>query len=118
MTTFAAGDTDYIAKLNELAAGGAAQPLDSDLTAIAALSTTSYGRALLTLANAAALTAGVSTFVASGASHAAGLVPDPGASAGTAKFLREDATWAVVTSTPGYVLAASAQHNYLFSGAI
>lgn len=30
------------------------QPLDSDLTAIAALTTTSYGRALLTLANAAA----------------------------------------------------------------
>lgn len=30
------------------------QPLDSDLTSIAALSTTSYGRALLTLANAAA----------------------------------------------------------------
>jgi hypothetical protein len=34
-----------------------AQPLDSDLTAIAALSTTSYGRALLALANEAALTA-------------------------------------------------------------
>ena len=32
-----------------------AQPLDSDLTAIAALTTTSYGRALLTLADAAAL---------------------------------------------------------------
>lgn len=31
------------------------QPLDSDLTAIAALSTTTYGRALLALANAAAL---------------------------------------------------------------
>ncbi len=31
------------------------QPLDSDLTAIAALSTTSYGRALLALADAAAL---------------------------------------------------------------
>jgi hypothetical protein len=31
------------------------QPLDSDLTAIAALATTSYGRALLTLANLAAL---------------------------------------------------------------
>ena len=31
------------------------QPLDSDLTAIAALSTTVYGRALLTLADAAAL---------------------------------------------------------------
>jgi hypothetical protein len=34
-----------------------AQPLDSDLTAIAALSTTSYGRALLALANQAALMA-------------------------------------------------------------
>ncbi len=33
----------------------AKQPLDSDLTAIAALSTTSYGRSLLTLANTAAL---------------------------------------------------------------
>lgn len=31
------------------------QPLDSDLTAIAALSTTAYGRALLTMADAAAL---------------------------------------------------------------
>jgi len=34
-------------------------------------------------------------FVASGGSHAHGLVPDPGASAGTTKFLREDATWSV-----------------------
>jgi hypothetical protein len=33
------------------------QPLDSDLTAIAALATTSYGRSLLTLANQAALVA-------------------------------------------------------------
>lgn len=33
------------------------QPLDSDLTAIAALTTTSYGRALLTAASAAALSA-------------------------------------------------------------
>lgn len=34
---------------------GSFQPLDSDLTAIAALGTTAYGRALLTLANQAAL---------------------------------------------------------------
>lgn len=34
-------------------------------------------------------------FVASGASSAAGIVPDPGVSAGTTKFLREDATWQV-----------------------
>lgn len=37
------------------AAIATAQPLDSDLTAIAALATTSYGRALLALADAAAL---------------------------------------------------------------
>lgn len=36
-----------------------------------------------------------SVFVASGASHAKGLVPDPGASAGSTKFLREDGTWVV-----------------------
>jgi hypothetical protein len=35
------------------------QPLDADLTAIAALATTAYGRALLTLANQAALQAAV-----------------------------------------------------------
>lgn len=35
------------------------QPLDTDLTAIAALSTTAFGRALLTLANQAALQAAV-----------------------------------------------------------
>lgn len=37
------------------------QPLDADLTAIAALSTTAYGRALLTLANQAALQSAVGT---------------------------------------------------------
>lgn len=43
-----------------VAAGGTSyQPLDSDLTAIAALATTAYGRALLTLANQAALQAAV-----------------------------------------------------------
>jgi len=34
-------------------------------------------------------------FLASGVSHAPGAVPDPGAIAGTSKFLREDATFAV-----------------------
>src|ERR1700675_4535797 len=33
-------------------------------------------------------------FGASGPSHSSGAVPDPGAVAGTARFLREDATWA------------------------
>jgi len=38
-------------------------------------------------------------FVGSGASHARGIVPDPPAVAGTTKFLREDATWAVPPDT-------------------
>lgn len=36
----------------------------------------------------------------SGASHASGLVPDPGATAGTTKFLREDGTWQEVSALP------------------
>jgi hypothetical protein len=34
-------------------------------------------------------------FGASGASHAAGIVPDPGATAGSTRYLREDGTWVV-----------------------
>ena len=41
------------------------------------------------------VTADLLPFVASGASHAQGLVPDPGVTGGTTKFLREDATFAV-----------------------
>lgn len=43
----------------QAAAIAASQPVDSDLTAIAALTTTAYGRSLLTLADAAALTSGI-----------------------------------------------------------
>lgn len=50
------GDRAYAASL-----GSGYQPIDSDLTAIAALTTTSYGRALLTLANQAALLATLGT---------------------------------------------------------
>ena len=42
--------------------GGPYQPLDSDLTAIAALSTTAYGRSLLTLADDDALAAEINEF--------------------------------------------------------
>lgn len=42
-------------------AQSASQPVDSDLTAIAALTTTAFGRSLLTLLDAAALTAGLSS---------------------------------------------------------
>lgn len=43
-------------------------------------------------------------FVGSGPSHARGVVPDPGATAGTVKFLREDGTWSIPvsdTTVPG-----------------
>jgi hypothetical protein len=33
-------------------------------------------------------------FGASGGGHSVGVVPDPGSSAGTTRYLREDATWA------------------------
>lgn len=55
------------------AAQAASQPLDSDLTAIAALSTTSFGRSLLGLADAAAARAalGAETSGAAAAAQAA-----------------------------------------------
>lgn len=61
--------TDFDAAGAAAAAQAASQPLDSDLTAIAALTTTSFGRSLLTLADAAAL---LSAAGALGATAAAG----------------------------------------------
>lgn len=43
--------------------------------------------------------------VASGASHAKGLVPDPGASSGTSKFLCEDMTYRVPPASTGVTIA-------------
>lgn len=39
--------------------------------------------------------ANLPVMVASGASHAAGIVPDPGSTSGSTHYLREDGTWAV-----------------------
>lgn len=44
----------------DIGGGGVWQPLDSDLTAIAALTTASFGRSLLTMANAAAVRSAIS----------------------------------------------------------
>ena len=61
-------------------------------------------------ANAADLTAAqvalmLPTFGASGGAHSQGLVPDPGATAGAVRYLREDGTWFTPagggTGTPG-----------------
>lgn len=54
-TAAVAATGDFDAAGAAAAAQAASQPLDSDLTAIAALSTTSYGRSLLAAADAAAL---------------------------------------------------------------
>jgi hypothetical protein len=88
-----------------LAIGSNVQAWDADLDAIAALSGTNtlYYRSVANTWSAVSFTAPMTfisgalnfpDFVASGGSHARGAVPDPGASAGTTKFLREDATWA------------------------
>lgn len=72
--------TAYDAAGAAAAAQAASQPLDSDLTAIAALTTTAYGRALLELANQAALLALMPDMVGdAGAGGTHGLVPAPAA---------------------------------------
>ncbi len=68
----------------------------------AVLNTTNSGTVTNVTASAPLTSTGGATpdiacpvFVGSGVSHATGLVPDPGASAGTTKYLREDGSWAV-----------------------
>lgn len=51
-------------------------------------------------------------FGASGALHKKGLVPDPGSSAGTTKFLREDSAWVVPASGSSNAITASVV-NYI-----
>ena len=57
------------------------------------------------LAGGGALTADVTLTAPvmgpSGASHKAGLVPDPGATVGAARYLREDATWGIPSGAGG-----------------
>lgn len=55
--------------------GNSFQPVDADLTAIAALTTTAYGRSLLTLANATALAAEVDSFFLTPAEGSAAYQP-------------------------------------------
>jgi lysophospholipase L1-like esterase len=74
-----------------------------------------------TTVNATTLNGAVSAsqlpvFHASGASHAAGAVPDPGATAGTTRFLREDGTWAtpIGGSAGGSTMPTGASADYDF----
>lgn len=64
-------------------------------------------------------------FGGSGSTHAAGVVPDPGASAGVSRYLREDGSWAVPagsstgssTQTTGATLLAGATADLAFKDA-
>jgi lysophospholipase L1-like esterase len=73
-----------------------------------------------TTLNGAVAAAQLPVFRASGASHAQGAVPDPGATAGATRYLREDGTWATPAGTlaggssVGSVLSATATADYDF----
>jgi trimeric autotransporter adhesin len=54
-----------------------------------------------TTLNGAISAAQLPVFHGSGSGHSTGAVPDPGAAAGTTRYLREDGTWAVVNATSG-----------------
>jgi lysophospholipase L1-like esterase len=64
-------------------------------------------------------------FKASGATHAQGVVPDPGSTAGSTRYLREDGTWAVPaggvsspgSTVPGSTLTPGATADYSFTQA-
>jgi N-acetylneuraminic acid mutarotase len=87
----------------------AAQPLDSDLTAIAALTTTSFGRDFLALADAAAartkLVLGTAAEKATGT--ASGSVSLNGSTMGNSKVVETDGSGSLITATKatGYNLA-------------
>ena len=101
--------------------GAASQPLDSDLTAIAALSTTAFGRGLLALADAAALrtSAGLGTAATTAATDYATAAQGTTADNAVPKSLfdaKGDLVTATADNTParlavgtdGYVLTADA----------
>jgi lysophospholipase L1-like esterase len=67
-----------------------------------------------TTINGAVAAAQLPVFKASGATHAPGAVPDPGATAGATRYLREDGTW----STPlGGTTGSSSVNTSLVGGA-
>jgi hypothetical protein len=67
------------------------------VTDLAGKAATTHTHAASDIASGTVAIARLPLMVGSGAPHAAGLVPDPGATAGTAKVLHEDGTWVNVT---------------------
>lgn len=92
------------ATLSTVATTGAYSDLTGapSLAASATIDTTNAGN----ISSGTVGLARLPVMVGSGASHAAGIVPDPGSTAGTTRFLREDGSWAAPSSSggPGYTL--------------
>ena len=63
--------------------------------------TINAGTVNATTINGAVSAAQLPVFGISGSGHARGVVPDPGATAGTTRYLREDGTWSVPSGTGG-----------------
>jgi trimeric autotransporter adhesin len=63
--------------------------------------TINAGTVNVTTLNGAVSATQLPLFGASGSGHSRGVVPDPGATAGTARYLREDGTWSVPAGTGG-----------------
>ena len=101
------GIADTSALLTSAAAAAAYQPLDADLTAIAALTTTAYGRALLELLDAAALrTAGGLGSLAVLSSITASLISDASANG---RSLITAADYAAMRVLLGLVIGTNVQ---------
>lgn len=110
--------TDYYSKT---AADAAFQPLDSDLTAIAALTTTSYGRAFLALVNQAGLMA----LLSAGSTSAAGILElataaEYAAGSDTARAIGVAEAWNAADCavlTDGATIAVDLAAGFNFGGA-
>ena len=99
------GQSDVTGLVADMAAK---QPLDSDLTAIAALSTTAFGRSLLEVVDAvggrAALSAAAATHAHDGADITSGIVAPARLGSGVAdasKVLRGDGSWGAPPAAAG-----------------
>ncbi len=82
--------------------------------------TVNAGTVNATTLNGAVSAAQLPVFQASGSAHAQGVVPDPGATAGTTRFLREDGTWVVpsggstaLSASVGLTATAAADYDFL-----
>lgn len=87
-------------------------PVPMTITSGSGTFLTGYDTSTGLFASHAITAAMLPVFIASGASHAPGAVPDPGATAGTTKFLREDSTWQVPPTGP-----ATAPPNTVYGNA-